>query len=685
MAMVINSNIMSLNAQRNISVAQGEQDQAMERLTTGMRINSAADDAAGLAISNRMTSQVTGLDQAVRNANDGISLVQTAEGALDESTNILQRMRELSVQSANGTYDEGNRATLQAEVDQLVEELDRIAETTSFNGQSILDGSVGKVSLQVGANSNQTIDFEIEAMGSDSLGLGSTGGDVMGASMDATVAGTAASVTLAAGDVKINGQSIGEFDASTDDIADLVDSINKNVNGVTASTYVETAATSVGDGILEGTESVTITMQGLDGNETSFSVSDTENMEELVEKINDASGGLVAATINDDGEMVLSSESAQQIDVTDAAGAMGTGITTTAYAQLVLSSDDGSEITIERGDTGTLSDLEALGFNESSAQGTIEGFGMASGTTGAGAAWGVGDVTINGVTVDEENTDSLTGKIDAINAVSDDTGVTANAFAQATFDLEGINITSAVSITTGITLNGFDVDVASATDLESLAEALNAEISKTGVSATVNGTNLILESDQGAIQMELAAGTAGFVGASVDEFMAGAGSATSAISAGTATTTVTIEAGIKLTSDSGNPISVDLGDNATAAEIGLKETNTSASGAFGSSLSSIDISTAAGAQKAIDTIDNAIETVSDVRSELGAVNNRLDFTINNLSNVSENTSAALSRIQDADFAEESANLSRAQVLQQAGSAMLAQANAAPQSVLSLLQ
>ena len=164
MSMVINSNIMSLNAQRNLTMSQNEQNTAMERLTSGKRINSAADDAAGLSISNRMTSQINGLNQAVRNANDGSSLIQTAEGALDESTNILQRMRELSVQSANGTYDSGNRSTLNAEVSQLKEELDRISETTSFNGLNILDGTLGKVDLQVGFESNHTITLENGAM-----------------------------------------------------------------------------------------------------------------------------------------------------------------------------------------------------------------------------------------------------------------------------------------------------------------------------------------------------------------------------------------------------------------------------------------------------------------------------------------------------------------------------------------
>src|SRR5690606_20151210 len=143
MALVINTNVASLNAQRQLMSSGNSLDRATERLSSGNRINSAKDDAAGLAIANRMTSQVRGLDQAIRNANDGVSLIQTAEGALSESTNILQRMRELSVQSANGIYTASDRKTLDAEVKQLVSELDRIAKTTSFNGQNLLDGKLG--------------------------------------------------------------------------------------------------------------------------------------------------------------------------------------------------------------------------------------------------------------------------------------------------------------------------------------------------------------------------------------------------------------------------------------------------------------------------------------------------------------------------------------------------------------
>ena len=258
MAMVIGTNIMSLNAQRNLSLSARDQDQAMERLTSGNRINSAKDDAAGLSIANGMTSQIRGLDQAVRNANDGISLIQTAEGALDQSTNILQRMRELSIQSANGTYDDGeNRASMDAEFQQLVAEIDRIAETTTFNGQTLLDGSRGNVALQVGSESNETISFGINAMDAKTLGMGSVSVDMLGAETDLiSLTTTAATATdIKDGDVLINGQSIGTFDGSgtgdTNTMSGLVDQINSNVNGVTASAYTQLGASGIGDGVID--------------------------------------------------------------------------------------------------------------------------------------------------------------------------------------------------------------------------------------------------------------------------------------------------------------------------------------------------------------------------------------------------------------------------------------------------
>lgn len=660
MALVINSNIQSLNAQRNLNSAQMEQNEARERLSSGKRINSAADDAAGLAISNRMTSQINGLNQAVRNANDGVSLIQTAEGALDESTNILQRMRELSIQSANGTYDSGNRGSMNAEVKQLVAELDRISETTSFNGQNILDGSQGKVALQVGSEANQTISFEIQAMDAKTLGLGSTSADLLGGANTLDASTTA----LAQNDILINGQSIlavGEtWTGGTDDMDALIDKINTNVNGVTASTVVSQEATTVGDGILAGADVFTVTLTNLDGGTSSISVKDTENMDQLVDKLNAEGGGLISASVNDEGKLTITAENVESFAITDAGGAGGT-LAASQTASLALKSDDGSDITVTRGSTGTLTDLTQFGFRENDKAGEIEGAAV------GGTAFAAGDLKINGVAVGASETGGLLDKVDAINKISGDTGVNANVFSSLEID---------TSTATGAWAAGsFHLNgeiIVSGANLDALVTAINGAEDATGVTATLSGQNLLLEGDVSQIAFGTAAG------------LSDNGAALATVLGG-GVTVADAAGGIKLTSESGAPISVDHKDTAAQTKSGLLDANSTADGKFGAAVNSIDISTASGAQKAIGIIDNALNQINETRGELGAVNNRLDFTVSNLSNVSENASAARSQILDADFAAESANLSRAQVLQQAGSAMLAQANAAPQQVLSLLQ
>jgi flagellin len=670
--MVINSNIMSLNAQNQLSKSQSAQQSAMERLTSGKRINGAKDDAAGLAISNRMSSQIRGLDQAVRNANDGISMIQTAEGALEESTNILQRMRELSIQSANGTYSEGNRSTLDAEVKQLVSELDRIAETTSFNGQNILDGSLGKTALQVGSEANQTIEFSIGKMDAKTLGMGSTSSDVMGAATTLVADDT----VLTKGSIDINGQSIlatGETwsgDSATDTFGDLIEKINTNVRGITAGTYAETTATSVGTGVLvKGTSALTVTLNKLesttDGTTSvvtdSITITDTENMEELVAKLNEQGGGLLSASIGEDGKLTISAENVSSIDMTgDVAAATGT--LANAAASITLTSDDGEAVIVERGSVGDTATLAAFGFRENNDPGVIEGAAASAGTLAAG------DLTINGVKVGAGDGATLQDTVNAINAVSSETAVKATAFSSVEID---VSAKTGAHATGDFHMNGEIIN--SGADIDELVTNINAVSSDTGVTATLEGNYLRLEGDVSQIKFGDDAGLADG-GTALTALIDDASSVIVADAAG----------GVKLTSDSGSPISVDVNANG-ATVTGLLDANTTANGKFGAAVNSIDISTVAGAQKAIGIIDNALDTVNNLRGDLGAVNNRLEFTMNNLSSISQNVSAARSRIEDADFAVESANLSRSQVLQQAGTAMLAQANAQPQQVLSLLQ
>jgi flagellin len=573
MALTINTNVASLNAQRQLTSSGGDLDKASERLSSGRRINSAADDAAGLAISNRQTSQIRGLAQAIRNANDGISLVQTAEGALDETTNILQRIRELSVQSANGIYSDTDRSTLNAEVEQLTSEIDRIAETTTFNGQNILDGSLGEISLQVGSQANETIAIDVQGFNASSLGGAS--GDVVGTSTSITAL-NALDASGAATSFSINDTDISDLSSATASVNDVLAVINADLDGkgVTASTIVNVEGTSVGSGVLLSTDILTLSIEDGDSNNQSYQITGTNSLEGLVDKINSETS--LTAGINDDGELTLTQEGIESITVTGAGNALansGLAAVATEFA-LSLTSTNGSDIKVEAG-AGAETLTRALGLNIQDDSGTTQGTANSAST-----AVDAGDLLINGVEVG-----AVTGTAGA------DRGV-------------------------------------------DLIIEINKVSAETGVIAS-----------QGTI---------------------GVGS-------------------IELRSVSGDAISVDGGNGTSDADVilnfGLQVQN---NGSGTGSVASLDISTQAGAQKAIDVVDAALEQINSQRADLGAVNNRLDFTVSNLANVSENASAARSRIVDADFAAETAALSRSQVLQQASQAMLAQANARPQQVLSLL-
>ncbi|PID72097.1 MAG: flagellin [Desulfobulbus propionicus] len=303
MALTINTNVASLNAQRNLSSSQNDLNTSMQRLSSGLRINSAKDDAAGLAISDRMTSQIRGLNQAARNANDGISLAQTAEGAMQESTNILQRIRELAVQAANATNSAADRAALQAEVNQLKTEMNRIAQATSFNGLNILDGTFVSQQFQVGANANETIGFSIQSMAADDLGryyvdsINQTANQGTGST---TAAGTAAPTanTVAGQDLTVTGSTgsttitIGAGATAWDIASQVTNAADKT--GVTATARTEVSLSGLSaDGV------VTLTV-GSGGNTATINASvTTTDLSELATVINDQSGTTgVTATVD---------------------------------------------------------------------------------------------------------------------------------------------------------------------------------------------------------------------------------------------------------------------------------------------------------------------------------------------------------------------------------------------------
>ncbi|MCK6411278.1 MAG: flagellin [Azonexus sp.] len=511
---VINTNIPSLNSQRHLSQTSASLSTALQRLSSGLRINSAKDDAAGLAISERMTGQIRGQDQARRNANDGVSLAQTAEGALNQMSTILQRIRELSVQSVNASNTSSDRQALNAEVSQLVSELDRFATTAEFNGMKLFDGTFGTATYQVGANANQTITSTT-------------------ANYRATQYGT----------FQVN---------------------NANSTGKTYATSGQTATgTSAGVGNISGTV---------------VSGSSAANSK-LV--INGAGG---SATVG-----VTSGSSAKEIaSAVNAAGYTGVKATATTNATIQFSGQA----------TTTNYTFNLTGSNTSQVQ---VSFTVGATNTAAG----------------------LSAAITAFNDVSSKTGITAKLNASA----DGVELT--------------------ASDGSNIVLDNVANPSASSGSFTVSGTQ----------------------------------NTGSAISGGLA-----VSIGGQLTFDSDKSYNVATsGATLVSGAIGAQVTSGGAIIGSLQAVANLDISTADGATAAIRITDSAIQSINNQRAIFGALQSRFENTIANLQTSSENLSAARSRIRDADFAAETASLTRAQILQQAGTAMLAQANQIPQGVLSLLK
>ncbi|MFZ3182952.1 MAG: flagellin [Pseudomonas sp.] len=527
MALTVNTNVASLNTQRNLSNATKSLDSSLQRLSTGLRINSAKDDAAGLQISNRLTSQINGLNVAVRNSNDGISLSQTAEGALQQSTGILQRIRDLALQSANGSNGASERAALQTEVGQLKQELDRIAETTTFGGRKILDGTFGSQSFQVGANAFETISVSIGAASSSRIGVNRFSSAVLNpAALTASQAGIAATT-----------------------VADYNAGIAAGIG------YSSSPATTAG-----------LTIVG---------------------KLGEASVALAAGS------------SARQVAAGINNVVESTGVTATARTGVRLETF-----------TGTTTNTETISFNLYGVNNSQESDGVAISAT-------ITDWT------------DLSSVADAINKETGTTGISARITREGGVELtsdrgDDILLTGFTSATAAI---GFSAQTLAFTGDDGTAVDESDEIGLAQV--VTNGQSFVAV---GQLRLE-----------SPDTF------------------------------EVQNFDIIDGGLQATSVFSSLN------------SASEVDVGTAIGAQNALGIISGAIANIDSQRAQLGAVQNRFENTIANLQNIGENASAARSRIRDTDYAAETSELTKNQILQQAGTAILAQANQLPQAVLSLLQ
>jgi flagellin len=598
---VINTNISSMQAQNSVRTTGLNLSTAMERLSSGIRINSAKDDAAGLAISTRMTASIRGISAAIRNANDGISLTQTAEGSLSQISDNLQRIRELAVQSANTGNNASDRAAMNNEATQLIAEIDRVASNTTYNGINLLDGSFQAQNLQVGAGngSNDRIAISISSAKSSALGVGSN------SSYSTSVTGLATgSTALVAGNLAINGASVGAA------AADGVSYTDSDTSGIAVAAAINAISGSTGvTATVAATKTNTTLALGVPTTKAGFAAGEVT--------INDVDIGVVAAgaTLIEQGELNAAAINAVSDETGVTAAVDATGLVT-------LTAADGRDIVIG----GTLAAATLTDFGVSAASTTTAG----SAPTAAGYATAIADdsVRINGVNIGAIAAASSAAErggqmAAAINAVSSQTGVTA------TFTDEGAVLLSA-------------------------ADGRN-------ITTSINGAATAIDSD-------------------VTGLVHDDGGATD----GTYTdTTIRSVVSLSSTSSAGITVSGVDADGLTAA--GFSGGLTEATATAGAGVSSLDLTTAAGSQAALTTLDSAINTITDSRAAMGAYQNRLTASIANLETTSMNLSASRSRILDTDYAKETTNLAKSQIIQQAATAMLAQANQSGQSVLALLK
>lgn len=728
---VINTNISALTAQSGQRMAEMKMHMAMEKLSTGQRINSAKDDAAGLAISQRMTADVRGLTVAIRNANDGMSLAQTAESAMGEVTNMLQRMRELSVQAANGTITGADRKALQIEVKQLTGEIDNIGARTNFNGIKLLDGSAKNLLLQTGSRAGETVTFGIGSARTGDLGTGATAALSATGAFEATAGNLTVNQSLIAADLIINGVTIGASSA-TDDRVSAADKAASGVAKVAAinRASAETGVSAVvGKTVMTGTAMTgaaltgTITINGF----TTASVTTTTNAAAsralVADAINLMSGqtGVRAIDTGDDKAGIrLEAADGRNINVglttlTAAASGLKAGAQSASYS---LVSQNGNPVVISSTAAGRIA---RSGLNEGTfARGisSVNSDARAVATSSASAvALNSGDLKINGVAIrgatasDDTFSDaralsslkagSAIAIAAAINASTEETGVTAKANAL-TLDGSAPTTVIAATATATLALNGVQIDITldqndtAQGTRENVAREINKYTGLTGVVAkdsgkgglsltAADGCNISVsfDSDEAASAANFGLGNVTVRGTGTAYTVVGLTDPTvySADTVQTAYATVSLSSSKSIDVAAG---SQGFGAASNFSALGFEE-NGYGSDKGGLKVADIDLTTQDGANAALSAIDEALASVSLDRANLGAVQNRLEATVNNLSSNSTNLVTSRSRIQDADFSAETTNLAKSQVLAQAAQAMLAQANQSQQQVLQLLR
>ena len=611
MSTSINTNVSAIAAQSSLRKTGLSLSSSMERLSTGVRINSARDDAAGLAITTRMTANIRGLSAAIRNANDGISLTQTAEGSLSAIQDNLQRVRELAVQSANSSNSLSDRAALNAEASQLISEIDRVANNSSFNGIKLLDGSYQNQALQIGSGNeaNDRISVSIGSAKASALGVGS------GSSFGLTLAAGSKVKTgaLSTGDLSINSTQI---NAS---VSDGVSNLFANSSGIAKAAAINSVSAQTGVTASVGST----TWVGAAA--TSFTVMAAGKV-----SINGIDIGAIEASTNavDRGTQVAAAINGK----TNQTGV--TAVSDTAGI-LTLTATDGRNIAVQVADTATGDHTGLIGAAIPSAV-RAETLTFSSQTAGA------------------TNTLIFGGLTFTVGSSAASLNQLANAWSNLTYGM------TAAQATAKMVADG--VDTAVVGSFTAGTSILSSGASSAAVISNVTNHETVTSVIPVAV-----------TGASGGALTATAGGAQTRVASSSITLSTTGDGGITLGGAKGLKLTGQTqGYTASVATVGI-------------GVSNVNLSTISGSQAALTVLDKAINTISDSRASMGAYQNRLTAAITNLETTSMNLQASRSRILDTDYAKETTNLAKSQIITQAATAMLAQANQSAQSVLALLK
>ena len=685
---VINTNLSAIAAQNSLRTSGLSQTTAMERLSSGVRINSAKDDAAGLAISTRMTANIRGLSAAIRNANDGISLTQTAEGSLSSISDNLQRIRELAVQSANTGNNESDRNALNTEARQLVSEIDRIANNSQFNGIRLLDGSFQNQALQVGAgnDTNDRIAISIGSAKVSALGIGSNSSY----SKVLTKGDNVTNVALGSGALSINGAQIG---ASTSDGVSYTNADSSAIakaSAINAASGLTGVTATVGKTTVTGSGAVTnfnevaagqVMINGVDMGVIGAASGAVDRGTQTAAAINAKTSqtGVIATANTSNGQVTLTAADGRNITVsTTTLGGTGTGFVTTTVGGSAPTATATGAFKLNGVDIASVAVNAFANTVVQGAGSTTETNSMVFGALAAGQS-----ISINGLTYTAGATGTSAAETaDAFkNIPSTKTAaqvgvINANAALKGTYAGDwaaGWTTPSTVTdpstlVATSATANSNVTDMAfssaAAIHGSGIASAINAKTAQTGVTASADATT-------GTLTLTVAASDGRGIELTGTPTNTGLAARSSSVSS-------------NITLSTNGDKGIVIGGTAGATSTG-QTGNVGFNASVLSSTGGVDLSTAAGSIAALTVLDKAINTVTDSRASMGAYQNRLTASVANLETTSMNLQASRSRILDTDYAKETTNLAKSQIIQQAATAMLAQANQSSQSVLSLLK